>query len=187
MDSDQLVADNMKLAYFMAKQARGLDPDDALSAAMDGLWCAAKEFDENRNIPFGSFAALRIRWKLCGLREFYRAEKRDKYKEAFSLNSPINGDTDTTFEAITVDEKTSDITNLGCGQDYKFLLNLVFDQLNPRQQKIISLYFGVPPEETTLTLDEIAVKFKISRQRTKQIMEFAFVKLRKHMKSLRYI
>lgn len=186
MDRDQLVSDNMKLAFFMAKQAQGLDPDEALSAAMDGLWNAAKEFDENRNIPFGSFAALQIRWKLCKLRDFYNAEKRNKHMEAFSLNAPINSDSNTTFEEITIDEKTSNTHKLGCGDDYKFLLNSVFDKLTPRQQEIISLYFGVYTEGNSLTLDEIAEKFKISRPRVKQIMNRAFFILKKQLSSLHY-
>jgi RNA polymerase primary sigma factor len=60
------------------------------------------------------------------------------------------------------------------GQDVGRLLRC----LSPRERRVIRLYFGIA-EDTSHTLDEIAMQFRITRERVRQIKELAIAKLRR--------
>ena len=49
--------------------------------------------------------------------------------------------------------------------------------LEPREREVVRLYFGLG-EVTTMTLEEIGVQFRLTRERVRQIKERALAKLR---------
>ena len=56
-------------------------------------------------------------------------------------------------------------------------VDTVLNRLNARESEVIRLYFGLS-YEPPLTLDQIGVRFKITRERVRQIKELALGKLR---------
>ena len=56
-------------------------------------------------------------------------------------------------------------------------VDTVLNRLNIRESEVIRLYFGLS-DEPPLTLDQIGVRFKLTRERVRQIKELALGKLR---------
>lgn len=56
-------------------------------------------------------------------------------------------------------------------------VDIVLNRLNARESDVIRLYFGLS-DEPPLTLDQIGVRFKLTRERVRQIKELALGKLR---------
>ena len=56
-------------------------------------------------------------------------------------------------------------------------VDIVLNRLNARESEVIRLYFGLS-DEPSLTLDQIGVRFKLTRERVRQIKELALAKLR---------
>lgn len=63
----------------------------------------------------------------------------------------------------------------------------VLNTLDPREKEVVKLYFGIG-YDNPLTLEEIGEKFKLTRERVRQIKEKAIRKLKHHSRSkaLRY-
>jgi RNA polymerase primary sigma factor len=55
--------------------------------------------------------------------------------------------------------------------------------LTPREAEIVSLRFGLDGREPR-TLDEVGKKFKVTRERVRQIQEIALYKLRRRVDAL---
>jgi len=85
---------------------------------------------------------------------------------------------------------TGDIENLvDAGLRKDFLSTLFRRYLTPREQRILSLYYGLEEGSEPLTLEGIGAMLGVTRERVRQIRERAFEKLRnapevKHLKSL---
>ncbi len=98
-----------------------------------------------------------------------------------SLNSPIkNGETDE-WQDWLVDENLDQELILSQQQEYedrKELLNSAMSILNEREKDIIKFR---RLDENPETLDELSIKYKISRERVRQIETKAFEKLQKSM------
>lgn len=56
-------------------------------------------------------------------------------------------------------------------------VDIVLNRLNARESDVIRLYFGLS-DQPPLTLDQIGVRFKLTRERVRQIKELALGKLR---------
>ena len=63
----------------------------------------------------------------------------------------------------------------GCDRDE--LIDTVLHSLNPREAEVVRLYYGLA-NEPPLTLDQIGTRFKLTRERVRQIKEVALSKLR---------
>ena len=98
-----------------------------------------------------------------------------------SLNSPIkDGDSDE-WQDWLVDDNLDQELVLSQQQEYedrKELLNTAMDILNKREKEIIKFR---RLDENPKTLDELSIKYKISRERVRQIETKAFEKLQKSM------
>lgn len=60
----------------------------------------------------------------------------------------------------------------------EFLERLFSRYLTPREQRILSLYYGLDPDEKTHTLEQIGTALGVTRERIRQLRERAFNKLR---------
>ena len=56
-------------------------------------------------------------------------------------------------------------------------IETALDRLNQREGDVLRLYFGLD-QEPSLTLDQIGARFKLTRERVRQIKEIALSKLR---------
>tara|TARA_B100000965_G_scaffold346958_1_gene318777 strand:- start:2312 stop:3211 length:900 start_codon:yes stop_codon:yes gene_type:complete len=99
-----------------------------------------------------------------------------------SLNDPIKSeDSNTEWQDWLVDENMDQELLVSQKQEYedkKDLLNNAIKILNPREKSIIE-YRRL--SENPKTLDELSKKYKISRERIRQIETKAFEKLQKNM------
>ena len=103
------------------------------------------------------------------------------YTKDQSLNTKINHETKSEWQDMLIDEAdTQDIT-IEKKAEYSFRKDLVFkamNVLNPREKEIIKLR---RLSDKPTKLEELSQRFKISRERVRQIEEKAFEKLQKEV------
>ena len=98
-----------------------------------------------------------------------------------SLNDPIKSDESDEWQDWLVDDSLDQELIISQKQEYedkKELLKNAMNILNEREKEIINARRLV---ETPLTLEELSKKYKISRERIRQIETKAFEKLQKSM------
>ena len=95
-----------------------------------------------------------------------------------SLDAPVGEDGDTSFGELVGDEnQATPLENLqekSISDDIHSILN----HLEPREAAIIRLRFGLDGEPP-LTLEEVGEKFKVTRERIRQIQNLAIHKMRR--------
>ena len=98
-----------------------------------------------------------------------------------SLNDPIKSGESDEWQDWLVDDSLDQELIISQKQEYddkKELLKNAMNVLNEREKEIINARRLV---ETPLTLEELSKKYKISRERIRQIETKAFEKLQKSM------
>lgn len=97
-----------------------------------------------------------------------------------SLNAPVGDEDSTELGDLVGDEKAiSPFENLKTQTTYSDLAKLL-SQLEPREEEIIRLRFGLDGEAPK-TLEEVGEMFNITRERVRQLQNIALNKLRKTM------
>jgi RNA polymerase primary sigma factor len=97
-------------------------------------------------------------------------------KEPISLESPI-GDEDSTLKDFIEDAKAVSPFDAVTHAELSRKLQVILATLTPREQEILRLRFGLGGESEH-TLEEIGKRFKVSRERIRQIEKRALQKLR---------
>ena len=102
-----------------------------------------------------------------------------------SLNAPLRGDTDSEAEwqDWLADDTLDQETQLGEAEELeerRTLLAAAMQELNEREQDILQ---SRRLSEVPLTLEELSVKYGVSRERVRQIEVRAFEKLQEAMKA----
>ena len=98
-----------------------------------------------------------------------------------SLNDPIKDEDGTEWQDWIVDDKTDQELKLSHDQEFsqrKKLMDDSMDILNPREKDILT---ARRLSENIATLEDLSKKYKISRERIRQIEMKAFEKLQKAM------
>jgi len=97
-----------------------------------------------------------------------------------SLDAPVERhDTASATFGERVAGNTGDIEDLvDTGLRKEFLASLFRRYLTPREQRILSLYYGLEEGSEALTLEGIGAMLGVTRERVRQIRERAFEKLR---------
>ncbi len=94
-----------------------------------------------------------------------------------SLDAPVNEDSETSFGELVGDENQSTpFENLEIKMRNKDISD-VLAKLEPREAEIISLRFGLDGSKP-LTLEEVGDKFKVTRERIRQIQNLSIRKMR---------
>ena len=98
-----------------------------------------------------------------------------------SLDAPIGEDGDSsTFGEIVGDENAispfESLRERNLNSDLKSMV----DSLDPREAEIIRLRFGLEGANE-MTLEEVGRKFKVTRERVRQLQNIALSKMRKAM------
>jgi len=90
MPNEQLVLENLKLAYYFAKKFRQQsDFDDIAQTAMIGLIKAARTFDENKKRKFSTYASKCIQNEIY---MYFRKEKKQQRLNCVSLDEILYDD-----------------------------------------------------------------------------------------------
>ena len=98
-----------------------------------------------------------------------------------SLNIPIGDQYDYEWQDMLEDKKETQDKILEKNDEFSFrkkILKKAFDVLNDREKEIINLR---KLSENPMKLEELSKKFKISRERVRQIEEKALEKLQKEV------
>lgn len=97
-----------------------------------------------------------------------------------SLDASVNNDDDDSVVGdFIVDEETDSPDEAASAQFLKDSILKVLSDLTEREQKIISLRFGLN-DGKSYTLEEVGREFNVTRERIRQIEAKALVKLRRH-------
>jgi RNA polymerase primary sigma factor len=101
-------------------------------------------------------------------------------QETVSLEAPIGeDDEDSTLGEFIEDEKTILPSQVAARKLLQDQLREILDELSPREQKILTMRFGLS-DGITHTLEEVGKEFGVTRERIRQIEAKALEKIRKH-------
>ena len=103
-------------------------------------------------------------------------------QETVSLETPLGDyNEDSTLGEFLEDEKQIMPSQSAARRLLKDQLREIMGDLNPREQKILSLRFGLEAG-VTRTLEEVGTEFGVTRERIRQIEAKALDKIRVHTK-----
>jgi RNA polymerase primary sigma factor len=108
-------------------------------------------------------------------------EARRLFVTEVSLDAPVDGGdarSATLGERLPLGESSEIETRTDESLRREFLERLFRRYLTPRERRILSLYYGLDPQEEARTLEEIGVALGVTRERIRQLRERAFAKLR---------
>lgn len=94
-----------------------------------------------------------------------------------SLDAPFSTSEDQSLIDVLPDEEQKGPDEDLMADSMKLEIKKALDTLKPREARVVSLYFGID-QPRALTLDEIGVRFNITRERVRQIKELALRRLR---------
>jgi len=97
-----------------------------------------------------------------------------------SLDAPIGEDEDTQFGEIVGDETAADPFEMLRDKTLREDIRELIEELDPREAEILTLRFGLDGNKP-LTLEQVGKKFKVTRERIRQIQNIALAKLRRLM------
>ncbi len=121
--------------------------------------------------------------------ELSAAEVSDTLKISnshLSLDAPFSSSEDNSLIDVLEDEMQPAPDESLLNDSLRGEIEKALDTLTPREAEVINLYFGLNHEKA-LTLEEIGVRFSLTRERVRQIKEKAIRRLRhaSRSKSLR--
>jgi RNA polymerase primary sigma factor len=97
-----------------------------------------------------------------------------------SLDAPLGDEDENRFGDIVMDADALTPYELLRAKTLRQDIRQQLKYLSPRESEIISMRFGLENEES-MTLEEVGKRFKVSRERIRQIQDTALVKLRRLM------
>lgn len=99
---------------------------------------------------------------------------------AASLDAPVGEEGATTFGDLIGDESQQNpfeaLRSKNAGPEIEVLL----EKLEPREAEIIRLRFGIGGGDE-LTLEQVGERYKLTRERVRQLQHLAIMKLRRHL------
>jgi RNA polymerase primary sigma factor len=95
-----------------------------------------------------------------------------------SLDAPINEDDSTEFVEIVGDENAATPFEMLREKMMRDEIREIINDLDPREARILTLRFGLDGSKPK-TLEEVGEKFKVTRERIRQIQGIALTKLRR--------
>jgi len=98
-------------------------------------------------------------------------------RDTVSLEMPVGNDGNSELRDLLSDEEAATPMDSLVGEDLSKSVLRALDALNPREQRIIRMRFGIGEKEAH-TLAEIGREFGLSRERIRQLQALALRKLR---------
>jgi RNA polymerase primary sigma factor len=95
----------------------------------------------------------------------------------FSLDAPLQSGDDSKLLDLLPDEHAESPDNGVLNISLHSEVDTVLESLTEREREVVRLYFGIG-EETAYTLEEIGIRFELTRERVRQIKEKAIKKLK---------
>ncbi len=103
-------------------------------------------------------------------------------QETVSIDSPVGEDDgeDSSLGDFIVDEETTKPNEVAGRQILKEYVGGILKDLDPREQKILKMRFGLE-DGVTHTLEEVGEEFGVTRERIRQIESKALERIREHV------
>lgn len=103
-------------------------------------------------------------------------------QETVSIDSPVGEDEgeDSSLGDFIVDEDTTKPNEVAGRQILKEYVHSILTDLDPREQKILKMRFGLE-DGVTHTLEEVGEEFGVTRERIRQIESKALERIREHI------
>ncbi len=103
-------------------------------------------------------------------------------QETVSIDSPVGEDDgeDSSLGDFIVDEDTTKPNEVAGRQILKEYVQNILHDLDPREQKILKMRFGLE-DGVTHTLEEVGEEFGVTRERIRQIESKALERIREHI------
>lgn len=98
-------------------------------------------------------------------------------RDTVSLEMPVGSDGNSELRDLIADDEAASPMDSVVGEDLSETVMRALETLNPREQRIIRMRFGIGEKETH-TLAEIGREFGLSRERIRQLQALALRKLR---------
>jgi len=111
------------------------------------------------------------------LQKIYQIQKI--IQETVSLETPVGEDKDTLLEEFIEDKTSESPSQKAAYSLLKIRMQEVMKDLTPREQKILSMRFGME-DDVKHTLEEVGKEFGVTRERIRQIAARALDKIREH-------
>jgi len=99
-------------------------------------------------------------------------------KEPISLETPVGEDDDAKFGDYVADTKLKNPMEYIMLEDFRKQIDEVLENLNDREKEVIKMRFGLMPDKSERTLEEIGHELNVTRERVRQIESSAIKKLR---------
>lgn len=177
----ELVEKNIGLAFFFSRHAMGIDQDEALSLAMEGLSVAAMTFRDGAG-KFGTWAALAIKSKFRSYKQAVNSLKRGGDFFIVSMEDPVlcndSYSIPLTIADTVIDETAISASDSVMTEQDSVILNEVIKLLDPRSLDILRRRFGLGGADP-LTLEQVGKIHGITRERTRQLEKLAINRLKK--------
>lgn len=165
---DRIVEANLRLVFSIVKKF--VNPnntfDDLLSDGIVGLIRAVEKFDYDRGFRFSTYATQVVR------RNSYRTVVTNQQER----QKVVGGLQDLDFE-VSDQDKTSAISE-GRWHELRSRLAVMLDDLDRREKFIIRARFSLGSHRKVHTLQSLADRLGISKERVRQLERRAMEKLR---------
>ena len=159
-----LIERNLRLVVYISRRFEntGINIEDLISIGTIGLIKAINTFKTDKNIKLATYASRCIENEIL----MFLRRNSNKNRSEISLDEPLNVDWEGN-ELLLSDILGTDVNviykDIESEVD-KELLNLAMDKLNPREEQIIRLRFGLTgPGADELTQKEVADLLGISQ------------------------
>jgi len=106
-------------------------------------------------------------------------------QQPISLDRPIGEDEDSSLGDFVEDTKVVSPSTYASFKLLQDEINSVLSELDPREEKIIRLRFGLDKDQAPMTLEEVGAIFGVTRERVRQIEKKAIGKLRHYKRRSR--
>lgn len=176
---DSLIVHNLRLVVYIARkfEAVGAGVEDLISIGTIGLIKAVNTFCPDKNIKLATYASRCIENEIL-----MYLRKTTPLKLEVSIDEPLNVDWDGN-ELLLSDilGSESDIVNRGIEQqDEMVTLHKLVDNLQPREQLIMQMRFGLSGQKEH-TQKEVADKLGISQSYISRLEKRIIERLKKEL------
>lgn len=177
----RLIEHNLRLVVYIAKKFdnTSVGVEDLISIGTIGLIKAINTFNIDKNIKLATYASRCIENEIL-----MYLRRNNKTKMEVSIDEPLNVDWDGNelllSDILGTDEDViyRDLEN----ETEKNLLNMAISHLNPREQKIVELRFGLGREdEDEMTQKEVADLLGISQSYISRLEKKIMGRLKKEI------
>lgn len=181
---EELILSNQPLVFFIAKKYHtpGLPLMDLVQEGNIGLMRATEDFDPSKG-RFGTYAfwwvkayilkAIKKNWLVHV--PSWRQEATQDDKEGTAVCQTVEFEESTMVPL----EEDDDPFEAASKNETKQVIQRMLGELAPRERRIICLRFGIGNGGKDHTIEEIGRSVGLTRERVRQILNKALVKMRK--------